>query len=358
MKPPPDYRDALSYALKLANKPAYGRHRIHDALMRHPFVLEEQGRRGLGRADALAWRITRHAADRVAVHGPETARFEIASRIYRYRQQAEELTWGGRTGPTDRRVLEAVYLSAFISRSARIGLASRTCGLRAGVDYRVAIRSLRRLEERHGCILRTHKGGANLGSRFKLTAFPRTRTDGSTPRREAPLSVLRGQVLLGVQLLDETGYQRRLLQHDAFRPRALGDVGWLVVRLLDDARGISPLEIAQRTGLKIGGVEHQIAELESVGVVSPMGDGYVRGIEPILFAGLDDIAVSLGTHGQLERDAEQYERERRERDDRLPTPVESNASHISPIRTVSATCHSWWETWWGSLSEGSAYAVA
>lgn len=48
------YADALSYAVSLANRPAFSRYRIHGALMSHDLILDVQRERGQDQARRLA----------------------------------------------------------------------------------------------------------------------------------------------------------------------------------------------------------------------------------------------------------------------------------------------------------------
>lgn len=126
------YADALSYAVSLANRPAFSRYRIHGALMSHDLILDVQRERGQDQARRLAWGLVDRAVERVRMHPPDLWRLEVPDRIRRYRHDADARPWPGRTGRADRRALEAVYLTALLARSTRFHLAARTWGLRSG----------------------------------------------------------------------------------------------------------------------------------------------------------------------------------------------------------------------------------
>ena len=132
------FSELQSYALKLANRrdaagnAPYTERMIADALMKDDNLLRCQARIGGGKANDLARRVASQAIKRTKTHPVEGWRSEVPARIARYRELADDTPWPGRTGPTDRRVLEGAYLSALFARSDRFRLSARTWGLRVG----------------------------------------------------------------------------------------------------------------------------------------------------------------------------------------------------------------------------------
>jgi hypothetical protein len=150
---------------------------------------------------------------------------------------------------------------------------------------------------------------------------------------------------VGYSLMDELGYERRLLAHDAFRPGALGDQGWMVARWLSDENPIDIERLAKSTGLALNRVMEVVDALEWRGAVGPSGpNGLVRSLEPMFFDALDHIATDAGSFGTLERERETYAAERAKRDAQYP---DTSRSLFVTVPDPAA----WWSTWWGSLSE-------
>jgi hypothetical protein len=303
------YRDAAAYAMRLANKSAYDRFRIRDALLRHGYVLGVQERYGIGRALKLATKIADKALAHVEVVPPELVRFQAPKRIIRYRRAADARPWRGRTGAVDRRCLEAAFLSGLISRSTKFGLSARTWGLRAGVGRMEANRSAHRLE-RAGWITRTCPGAPNIAARYKLER--QSVTDGVTT---GPTVTFREVVLVGVHMADPTGIERVLLCHDAFRDSALASEGWLISKHLLPKSALALDEIVANTGISERAICHTLDALELHGAVIRTEAGYVAVIESLFLNALDTIAAEAGTLGDLERDREAYQRERERRDE-------------------------------------------
>jgi hypothetical protein len=325
------YADAMGYALRLANKRAYDRFRIHDALLRDDLLVEVQQLHGASHASEMAYRLADRALAQAELKPPELARYEVPARIERYRRGADARRWVGRTGPTDRRVLEAAYLTGFICRSMKFGLSVRTWGLRAGLHRAEISRSAKRLE-RAGLIVRTHRGTPNVAARFHLQR-PKLRQWGLPPLG-GPIVSLRDLVLVGVNLLDQGGFERVLLAHDAFRPAALGSQGWMVSRLLTHENRATVADIAARSGIPVRATCLTLDALKTHGAVIETGGGFVRVIESLFIDGLDMVAADAGTLGDLERDRDRYAEERRVRDDESPNalvvsleaPIEAAAS--------------------------------
>lgn len=335
------YADALSYAVALANRPAFSRHQIHGALMRHDLILDVQRHRGRRHADKLAWGLVDRAVQRVQMHPPELWRFEVPDRLRRYRTRADDRLWPGRTGCADRRALEAAYLTGFLARSTTFHLAARTWGLRAGMPAVSVNRAAKRLQ-RQGLLRLERKGTVRIGALYRVKS-PRTVTRGLPPR-EVPLCQLVDITRVGYSLLDELGYERRLLAHDAFRPGALGDSGWMVARWLSDDVPLDVDRLSASTGIatdRVAGILRALALRDGVTA------DHTRALEPTFFEALDQIARDTGTFGTLDRDRETYAAERAKRDTEYPDPASTSSALFVTVRDPSA----WWSTWWGSLSE-------
>lgn len=134
------FGELQSYALKLANRrdragnAPYTERMIAHALMKDDNLLRCQAKIGGGKAYDLARRVAVQAIERTKTHPVEDWRSEVPARIARCRELANDTPWPGRTGPTDRRVLEGAYLTATV-RPVRslpplgtdVGAPSRDC---------------------------------------------------------------------------------------------------------------------------------------------------------------------------------------------------------------------------------------
>lgn len=148
-----DFSEVSGYALRLANR-NHDRNMIVRALMEDPELVAYAMIVGDRRAIDQAERIARYAFDRVASHPREDWRSEVPARLTSYRAAADDCPWPGRTGPTDRRVLEGAYLTAEIANSTTFGLSARGWATRVGMPWRTVNESSRRLEQPIGAISR------------------------------------------------------------------------------------------------------------------------------------------------------------------------------------------------------------
>jgi len=268
----------------------------------------------------LAKRVTKAALDRAEAHPSELWRYEVPHRVVKYRCYADARPWPGRSGARDRRALEAAYLTALMARSTTFGLAARTWGERAGMDKESANRASKSLETTHRAIRRATKGAPNIAARYRVRSAKRTSATVEQPPLGGPTVALRDILFVGVHLLDPTGTDRILLAHDAFRPAALGDAGWLITRSLSSHQAISPLELSKRTGVSAKRTDELLTTLGRYGAATRDGQSYTRAFDPLLFDALDRIAMDAGTLGDLERDRAKHQRQRAERDTQKVKP--------------------------------------
>jgi hypothetical protein len=338
-RPDEDLREAGGYALSLANKSGYDEIKIVRALLRHEAIAAIQVEQGPEKARTTALRKARWALERARTHPKGDWRSEVPTKVARYREAADSIPWPGRTGATDRRTYEGVLLTGLIARSSTFGLAARTAGWRTGMLWTVANYSMRRLETKHMIRRLSHGGGPverRIAAKYRLLPFKTPNLNEGSPPPVLPVQL--------PPMLDPTAasVSRQLLQHDAFRNRALGDVGWQVVRWLDPFEPIRADVLAGVTGISRDRVRRVLGELHRHGVARPVTDGWVRILDADLISLLDVIAWDAGTVGALARDAERYERERHGK---------------SCALFVQLPGPEWWATWWGSLSEEVAHAA-
>ena len=285
---------SMSLALRLANRD-YAEPQIVAALLQHDeATLELQRSAGAERAGAYATKTARRALRRVQTD-PAGDRISVAVRIAMLRDDADTCPWPGRTGPTDRRVLEAGFVTAELAHSATFGCSSRTWSLRVGLPRSVVSESVGRLATL-GALEVAARSGPNLATRYHLRSVSCSRTGSSSQeeisvRVDAPLQAEGSNVWLS---------------HDAFR--ALGDAAWLTLRWLSPEEARRACAIASSTGMDRRRVYAALGGLQGGRIAIGAPDGWLRACDVVPL--LDQVAERAGTAGALEADRRQYEAER------------------------------------------------
>lgn len=332
-----DLRDVSSYALRLANR-NLDPQVIVRALLRDDAIVQIQVTRGAAKARATAERKAAWAVAKVKAEPKEEWRSRIPARIVGYREAADSRPWHGRTAPTDRRVLEAFYMTGTFARSTKFRFAARTIGGRTGLPWRTASESTRRLCG-SGLLRIAGNYGPGLGTKYVLAAPRSWDTSNLHNRSSPPAPIVPG---LGRRSPSDPLVQH-VLAHEAFRNRAgLGDAGWLLMHWLDDLDPAKPRVLSDATGLDYDRVRYVLGLLHSSGIARPVPNGWIRVPDVELLPTLDEYA---------QRHIEALNRWSRA----------AAASHLllvqeRGIRPGHAV--SWWEIWWGSLSEARGAQAA
>lgn len=307
-----ELREVGSYALRLANL-GYDAPMIERTLLQHPAILDVQAKRGGARAKGAAQRKAAWAVEYAAQNPVSEWRSRIPARIVGYREAADDRPWTGRTGPTDRRVLEAFYLTATFANSTKFRFAARTIGGRTGMSWRTASEATRRLLD-HRLIRKVGNYGEGLGTKYQLAApIAWNLHNRSSP--PAPIVPGLGTRSPGDPLVQE------VLKHEAFGNLALGDAGWMVVHWLHDLEPARPRQLSTATGIHYDRVRRVLGRLHRAEIAHPVPDGWVRVSDVELVPGLDAFVAGVGS-----KDADLLFVQERGIPD-------------------------WWSTWWGSLSE-------
>lgn len=286
----------LSFALRLANPPrSYDRRQIVDALLDDPSVRTMRARD----ARRFAERTAAKALERIATRPPARDRSAFLAEIADVRRSADAALWAGRAGPTDRRVLEGAYLTAELARSTSFGLSVRTWGLRIGLPWRTVLRSRDRLVER----------GA-------LTIIEQAVRGSSPPRAaryriESPFCTSRSLPL--VRSYCDTFAAP--IGHDAFRPSALGCIGWFLLRRLDVEDPVRHGDLAIDCGVNRERVYATLGQLQRFEIARRVEDGWIRS------ADVDELliraAATFGTLGSASREVGMYAEDRKTDPERL-----------------------------------------
>lgn len=237
-------------------------------------------------------------------------------RILEIEATAEALPWGVYGGPGARRALEACFAVAGRTGGVAFGLALREWALLAGQGLR-SIQHQRDRLKRLGWVRQNPRDRLGRTSRFRLLVpgdiqsvqpgdIPHTIGGLNVPAPETGTS--RDANASGSVRVCEPGAgcecPRGLLNHDAFRAEALGDVGWVVLAQLRTPMTVG--ELVVRTGV----------DEETLGQVLGSLDGAVTDDDGVLhlaahpLAALDEIATARGTAGALRADRERFEAER------------------------------------------------
>lgn len=302
--------EALSFAMKLRNR-GYSLDQIRRALLDHDVVRALHEQAGINRADRFARRTAERAVQLVTESPADRSPVQIVARVAEIRESADSVPWPGRTGSTDRRVLEGAYLTASICRSTTFNCSIRTWAARCGIGRQACTDAVKRLRDR-GAVELVVRGGDQRAAKYRLARMSRTRTSPSV----IP-SVRVGDI--GPDHLPAPE-EHIWLAHDAFRREALGDAGWQITRWLHPADPVRAWELAQVTGMERRRVYAVLGKLAVAEIALKDPSGWRRVASGQLPRDLDAVAIAAGTAGSLEADRAQYEAERqRFRLDRLLT---------------------------------------
>jgi hypothetical protein len=287
-------RRDMSWAVRLANR-GYDATGIFNALSAKPSGRREPGSvkyqrlldsRGRDAADAYARGTALKAVEFVRANPALKDRPSSFVRIVEIESLAGALPWGQYGGPGVRRALEAVFVVAERVGGVSFGLALREWGELCGTDERM-IRA-----HRHALCdlewLRRNPGDRpGLTARFSLRPGKHIHSNGRSECAPAG--------------------DREWLDHDAFRPDGLGDVGWYVLSVLTQPYALDALAI--RTGLDPDDLQVVVGRLDRADLVHVSdGEPIVRAAN--LKASLDAVAAAMGCAGSLDADKERHARER------------------------------------------------
>jgi len=317
-----ELREIGGYAAKMADV-GFSVGQIEEALLRHSAFHEVQGRRGTATArrrarDKAAW-----AVRFVAEHPRDEWCSRVLASIVTYRETADAYPWPGRTGPTDRRVLEAFYLSATFAKSTKFRFAVRTIETRTTIHWRTAAEATRRLRDRR-MIRKVGNYGPDLGTKYQLAA-PAAWYLHDRQSPPAPIVLVPG---LGMRSPGDRLVEQ-VLRHPAFRSgdAGFGDAGWMLTYWLRDDEPATRAELAGATGIDPDRVGRVLGRLERAEIAQRIDDGWVRVPDVELLPVLDAAESARGPLLLVQ--------ERGTRD-----------------------AAAWWSTWWGSLSEKAARDAA
>lgn len=306
-----DHRQEVgAYAARLAHR-GYSASMIERALLRYPPILDVQARRGASKARDEARRRAAWAVRFVKENPADEYRSRIPARIVAYREAADAHRWVGRTGPTDRRVLEAFFLSATFAMSTKFRFAARTIGTRTGMPWSTAAVATRRLLDLR-VLRKVGNYGEGLGTKYQLAAPEAWNLHN---RQSPPSPIVPG---LGLRAPGDRLVEQ-VLRHPAFGRRALGDAGWMVTYWLRDDEPAKARQLEAATGIAYDRVRVTLGALHRAGIARPVPDGWVR---------IPDIELGRAL-------------------DRFVAPVDL----LLVQERGTSNADSWWMTWWGSLTE-------
>jgi hypothetical protein len=269
----PELGPLRSRALHLANKAGYDADMIARALLREDEMIEEQRRRGPGAASQRATAIATWACSRVATHPKDEYKARVLTRIVEYRAQADSIPWSGRSGPCDRRVLEAFFMAASYAASTKFRYAARTIGSRAGMPWRTALEATHRLMNRN-FIRFEGNYGPELGTKYSIAA-PRSWDVRNLQHRSYPPAPI--VQVPGMSLRSPADpLVAHLLRHPAFGSHALGDPGWLLAHWLDVEDPMRSCDLALCTGMSYKRVNTTLSSMKFAQIARKTEDGWIR----------------------------------------------------------------------------------
>jgi len=329
-----DPGDALSYGMKLANR-SFTADQIRRALLDHDTTKMIQSTGGFDAADRFARRTEAKALELVRQVPKTDHKIQVVVRVVELRDAADEVPWPGRSGPTDRRVLEGAFLTATLCRSSRFNMAIRTWALRVGMPKSTVASSVRRLVDRQVLGIE-RRGNDAFSTCYRLRRVPNGRNRDS---RTLPGD----SIWSGSCHPARTESLWRILAHDAFRSTALGDDGWMLVRWLHVREERPVPALVATTGMERHRIYGVLGELQGADIAHKRPSGWVRVDDDVLRHRLDRIAAEAGTAGMLERQREVYETERAEhrrkkgdRDPNITVPVPTTPDIAILLGNVAA----------------------
>lgn len=289
----------MSHALRLANR-GYDRHMIAEALLKNDDdTLKLQRQVGAGSARRFAEVTAERAIERARSHPRDDWRSGVVIKIAEMREVADDRPWPGRTGPTDRRVLEGAFVTALLCRSTLFNCSIRTWASRVGLPSRTVGDAIRRLPN----VELVKRGSRDHSAQYRLTA-PMSRSRTVSLPREVPS--------VWVPDIPHAGFSDGYwLAHDAFRSSALGDAGWMLLRRLSPEIALRASEIAMVTGIERRRAYAVLGTLQRSGLATKVADGWLRPEDPDVPPLLDAVAIRSGTVGSLEADRRRFEADRR-----------------------------------------------
>jgi hypothetical protein len=299
-------RDDATYAAKLANR-GYSVDQIASAIakipkggkspasMKYVRVMQE---RGLDAANAYAKRTAEKAVAWVKANPPVRDQASGLVRLAELDALVGLVPWGVVWSPRTRRVLEGALGVAEHAKSLRFSLALRQWSTLTGVAYEPIRWERNRLIE-IGWLRRNQNDRSGRTSRFGLRAPLHIQG----PRSHSTFTSHEGRCECGV-----VGREGCWLAHDAFRPQALGDVGWYALASTSD-QAVTLRELELQTGIAHDELLDLVLTLDRFGAARFDGSLVRRG--PDLVAGLDAIAAHHGTEGMLAAERAQYDEERK-----------------------------------------------
>ena len=290
-----DYsRVDMSYAVRLANR-AYDADMIFRALAQKPSGRREPGSvkyqrlldsRGRDAADAYARRTAEKAIVFVASNPRIVDRTDAFVRLTEIKALADAMPWGLYAGPGARRALEGAFCVAERMGGLSFGLSLREWAEICGQETRTTRTNRDRLVDL-GWLQRNTDDRLGRTARFRLRAPAHIHSNGR------------------YECADSGG--RAWLGHDAFRPEALGDLGWYLLSLTESRRPLRELSI--RAGIDPAELEDILGVMVHADLVVGV-EQVARVADPIPF--LDVVATRRGTLGRAEADRAQHQREREE----------------------------------------------
>jgi hypothetical protein len=287
-------RQDMSWACRLANR-GYDQTGIRNALAAKPSGRRAPGSikyqrlletRGLEAADAYAIRTAANAVSWIAANPAIKDRPAGLVSIIEIESLAGALPWLLYGGAGARHALEGVFVVA-----ERIG----------SLSFGLALREWSELVGEHERLIRGHRD-----TLIDLWWLRRNRADRNG--RTARFSLRPGRHIHSHGRSEcAPAADRGWLAHDAFRPEALGDVGWYVLSVLTQPRTVD--DVSVRTGLDVEDVWVLIRRLHVAELVD-ITDNDVVVRAGNLIPQLNIVADAAGTLGTLAADRERHDQDR------------------------------------------------
>lgn len=299
----PDPAGVLMSVVLSMRQRGWGEGRIERALLRphhRAGFLIRRARKQHGKAAARAEvvRLVAKADAYIVARPAVTDRHDAVASLARIRAAADDSPWSGRTGTTDRAVLEALVRLAERGGGPLFRASERQVAELANVNRRTAAASLIRLVDR-GWLTRQVPGTGERGTSWRLSEP----TNATAPVPPPGKGVTTGALPFAT-----------IVEHDACSTGCLGASGARVLALvLNSEDALTAVEMADVLGLSAQAVRHRLRQIASAGLALVADDRTwtprVRDETAVLRA-LDLLASWRGKTGTQEARRERHELDR------------------------------------------------
>lgn len=234
----------------------------------------------------------------------EATRDAARAVVAEVRQRADQLVWVGESGALQRKLLEVCFRHVENEGEMTFPMSLREAALRGGMADSTVVDVRDRLVD-NGWLAVTDTGSFDRSACWTLltNVAPAIDLQRSTQPPQPP----HPPVFDARQTIKQT--HETFLDHDAFRPAALGPAGWWGLQVLSLHPGLGYKKFAELTGVSASQGRRVLASLRKAGVVdTDRGHWSITDVSAIK---LNKVAMAHGTRGAREAQRQRYDKAQR-----------------------------------------------